>query len=78
MIYFWVSTGANMAYRKKDLLTSDRDTLINIIQELQGKLKQKNIALRTSRTRLNTAKEKMTKMKDTVEYQRQRIIQLHS
>ncbi len=68
----------DMRHRKKDLIAYDKETLIRIIGELQDKLKEKNIALRSSQTRLNVVKGRMNKMKNTVEYQRQRIIQLHT
>jgi hypothetical protein len=61
----------------KDLLTSDKEALLEIIEDLQSKLKKKNKELYLARTRLSTAKAKMLKMKDTVQFQRQRILELY-
>ena len=67
-----------MAYPKKDLMLSDKETLLQLIDELQRKLKKKNIELNRVRTNLSLAKSRVIKMKDTIAFQRKRIIELHS
>jgi hypothetical protein len=66
-----------MARGIKDLMLSDKETLLQFIDELQTKLKKKNFELNRARTKLNQARARMMKMKDTVEFQRKRIIELH-
>jgi hypothetical protein len=67
-----------MAYGKKSLMLSDKDTLLRVIEELQLKLKKKNIELTRARARLIAARTRVMKMKHTVEFQRRRIIELYS
>ncbi|HYC86293.1 MAG TPA: hypothetical protein VEB86_13765 [Chryseosolibacter sp.] len=67
-----------MTYSKKRLKMSDRETLIQIVEELQHKLKVRNLELRRARTRLRATKGRMSKMQDTVQFQRQRILQLYA
>jgi hypothetical protein len=67
-----------MAYSKKNLMLSDQETLLLVIEELQLKLKKKNNELNTARTKLSLAKTRVMKMKDTVEFQRKRIIELYT
>lgn len=66
-----------MARGTKDLMTSDKETLLQLIEELQGKLKKKKQELNRARIKLNQARSRMMKMKDTVEFQRKRIIELY-
>jgi len=66
-----------MARGKKELMLSDRETLLLVIEELQAKLKKKNMELHKTRLKLNVAKNRVVKMKDTVEFQRNRIIELY-
>lgn len=66
-----------MARGIKDLMLSDRETLLRLIEELQKKLKKKSLELNRARTKLSQARARMTKMKDTVEFQRKRIIELY-
>jgi hypothetical protein len=66
-----------MARGTKDLMTSDKETLLQLIEELQSKLKKKKMELHRARVKLNQARSRMMKMKDTVEFQRKRIIELH-
>ena len=67
-----------MAYGKKDLMLSDKETLLQVIEELQLKLKKKNLVLHRTRLKLNAARNTVLKMKDTVEFQRNRIIELYN
>ncbi|HEY0740476.1 MAG TPA: hypothetical protein VGD40_03405 [Chryseosolibacter sp.] len=66
-----------MARGTKDLMTSDKETLLQLIEELRGKLKKKNSELHRARLKLSQARSRMMKMKDTVEFQRKRIIELY-
>jgi hypothetical protein len=67
-----------MAYGKKDLMLSDREALLQVIAELQLKLKKKNVELNLARTKLRLVRTRMLKMKDTVEFQRKRSIELYN
>jgi len=66
-----------MSYRKRDLGLHDREKLVEIIDEVHLKLKKKNVELNLARTRLRLAKARVMKMKDIVETQRRRIIDLY-
>jgi hypothetical protein len=63
--------------RSKELIMCEKAQLIGIIEELQQKLKRKNTELHSARVKLRSAKGKLTKMKDTVAYQRKRILELY-
>jgi hypothetical protein len=67
-----------MRYKKKDLLLSDKETLMEVINELQVKLRAKNAALKKTQSKLVEARGKVLKMKDTVQFQRRRIVELYS
>ena len=66
-----------MSYTKKQIHESDREALIQMVAELQTKLKKRNAELLHARTKLHAARSRMTKMKDTVEFQRKRILELY-
>ncbi len=66
-----------MARGTKDLMLSDKETLLQLIEELRGKLKKKKQELNRTRIKLSQARSRMMKMKDTVEFQRKRIIELY-
>jgi hypothetical protein len=66
-----------MRYPKKDLVKLDRETLLQIIDDLQIKIKKKNSELQNARTKLGVARSRVLKMKNTVEFQRQRILELY-
>ncbi|MFD0999137.1 hypothetical protein ACFQ21_07455 [Ohtaekwangia kribbensis] len=55
----------------------DRENLLLMIAVLQEKLKRKNDQLHRTQIKLNTAKGKLTRMKDTVAYQRKRLLELY-
>ncbi len=67
-----------MTYTRKIVLTSDKETLIDIVDNLQLKLKKKNAILFHTRTKLKSTKDKMMKLKNTVDFQRKRILELYS
>jgi hypothetical protein len=67
-----------MPYTKKAINDSGREALIQMVIELQEKLTKRNTELHQTRTKLRTARSRMVKMKDTVEFQRNRILELLS
>jgi len=66
-----------MAYPKKKIDLSDKDALVEMVHDLQDRLKRKNEDLSRARKKLNAAKSTIMRMKNTVEYQRKRIIELY-
>jgi hypothetical protein len=66
-----------MSYPAKDIMASDRDELIGMVLHLQEKLEKQGAKLRLARGKLALVKSRMQKMKDTVQHQRQRIIELY-
>ena len=62
---------------KENLMLRDRETLVEMIEYLQLKLEGKNAELLRVRLKLNVAKTRVMKMKDTVAFQRKRILELH-
>lgn len=66
-----------MSYPKKKVQLSDKDSLVEMVLDLQTKLKDKNAELIRVRAKLNSTKGRVVKLKDTVEYQRRRIIELY-
>ena len=66
-----------MAYTKRNVNESDKDSLVQIVIDLQLKLKKKNAELHLVKTKLNVSRTKMHKMEETVRFQRQRIIELY-
>jgi hypothetical protein len=63
--------------RKDDLAACEKQELIFIVNELKSQLKKKNMELYKTRLKLNTAKSRIRKMKDTLLYQRNRIVELY-
>lgn len=66
-----------MLYTKRDLMASDKDALLEVIEELRSKLKKKNELLIKTRTKLSNTRHKLQRMKATVAFQRGRILQLY-
>ena len=66
-----------MSYTRKNVMTSDKDALVQMVFDLQMKLKKKNEELHRARVKLNGAKSRMIKMKDALEFQRKRILELY-
>jgi Skp family chaperone for outer membrane proteins len=66
-----------MLYTKRDLMASDKDALLEVIEELRSKLKKKNELLTKTRTKLSNTRNKLQRMKATVAFQRGRILQLY-
>jgi hypothetical protein len=63
--------------QKEDLLQFEKTELVEMVNDLQQKLERKNVELHKTRTRLNAFRNKMIKMKDTVAFQRKRILELY-
>lgn len=55
----------------------DKENLLLVITVLQEKLKRKNEQLHRTQIKLNAAKGKLSRMKDTVAYQRKRLLELY-
>jgi hypothetical protein len=66
-----------MSYPKKIVQLSDKDSLVEMVFDLQTRLKDKNAELLRVRAKLNSTRGKVMKLKDTVEYQRRRILELY-
>jgi hypothetical protein len=77
MVTFGLINCRTMRYAKKDLRQQDREALIEIIEELQVKINKRNSELQIARTKLGVARSRVLKMKDTVQFQRKRILELH-
>jgi hypothetical protein len=67
-----------MAYKKKELMLSDKELLLQVIDELQSKLKKKSMELYRVRAKLTASRRQVMKMKDTVMFQRKRILELYN
>lgn len=63
--------------RRKFLTESQIENIIELVNELQLKLKRKNEQLTLSRRRLNKAKSNIKRLQGIISYQRERILDLH-
>jgi len=61
----------------RDLTESQIENLIELVNELQGKLKKKNLQLIALRDRLNNAKRTIKRLQGIVTYQRDRILKFY-
>lgn len=61
----------------QDLSTMEKTELINLVGDLQARLKTKVKKLHQTRLKLNHAKSRLRTMKDTVIHQRTRILELY-
>lgn len=64
--------------KKENLDEQEKQELKKLVDELQSKLKKKKLELYKTRVKLNSAKSKLRKMKDTVIHQRNRILELYN
>jgi hypothetical protein len=62
---------------RKDLSGCDKPELIEMVKQLQVKLKSKKEELQKVRAKLNVTRTKLVGLKDTVIYQRKRIVELY-
>ena len=63
--------------KRRELTETQIENLIELVNELQGKLKKKNSQLAALRGRLNNAKRAINRLQGIVAYQRDRILKLH-
>ncbi len=63
--------------KDRELTETQIENLIELVNELQGKLKKKNLQLTVLRGRLNNAKRKINRLQGIVSYQRDRIVKLY-
>jgi hypothetical protein len=63
--------------KRRELTDTQIENLIELVNELQGKLKKKNLQLAALRGRLNNAKRAINRLQGIVSYQRDRILKLY-
>ena len=63
--------------KRRELTETQIENLIELVNELQGKLKKKNLQLAALRERLNNAKRSNNRLQGIVVYQRDRILKLY-
>ena len=64
--------------KDKELTETQIENLIELVNELQGKLKKKNLQLALLRGRINNAKRTIKRLQGIVNYQRDRILTFYS
>ena len=62
---------------KKDLSQLEKEELQVLLMDVQSELQQKKSALRETRGRLLHARKKIKTLKETVDFQRKRIVDLY-
>ncbi len=55
----------------------EKEHLIKLLEDVANRLKKRNFELRTTRDKLRAIRMRYVKAKTTIEYQRERIIQLY-
>jgi hypothetical protein len=63
--------------KNQDLANMDKEELIDLVNDLQARLKAKESKLYQTRLKLNNAKTRLRSMQDTVMHQRSRILELY-
>lgn len=63
--------------KRRELTETQIENLIELVNELQGKLKKKNLQLAALRERFNNAKRSINRLQGIVVYQRDRILKLY-
>lgn len=63
--------------KNQDLANMDKAELIDLVNDLQARLKSKESKLYQTRLKLNNAKTRLRSMQDTVMHQRSRILELY-
>jgi hypothetical protein len=66
-----------MKDKKEPLEDFGKTELLNMINYLQTNLRRRTDQLHRARTTISAMKSRITKMKDTIENQRLRILELH-
>lgn len=59
------------------MVETEPEELVELVNELQQKLKRKNKHLNVARERLGRAKDNVEKLRGIVAYQRERILELY-
>jgi hypothetical protein len=67
----------NIAGGKKDFSQLDKQELLTLAMNAQEELRQKKLLLREARSRLVYMRKKIRSLKETVDYQRKRIVDLY-
>jgi hypothetical protein len=62
--------------RKSDFSKYEKEDLVMFLEELQEKLSKKKMELQVTREKLNSTRKKLLRAKESVAYQRNRIIEL--
>jgi hypothetical protein len=62
---------------RKPLTEAQIENLIELVNELQQKVKKKNEHLTLARYRLGNAKRSIKRLQEIIAYQRERILELH-
>jgi ribosomal protein L29 len=63
--------------KKNDISQLDREYLVELVNELNGKLLKSRFSLSITRKKLLMTRITLKKLMETVKYQRQRIFELH-
>ncbi len=63
--------------KDRELTETQIENLVELVNELEGKLKKKNLQLTVLRGRLNNAKLTIKRLQGIVSYQRDRIVKLY-
>ena len=63
--------------KNQDFANMDKAELIDLVTDLQVRLKTKELKLHQTRLKLNHAKNRLRSMQDTVMHQRSRILELY-
>jgi hypothetical protein len=64
--------------KNKELTETQIENLIELVNELQGKLRKKNVQLSVLRGRINNAKRTIKRLQGIVGYQRDRILNFYA
>ena len=63
--------------KDRELTETQIDNLVELVNELEGKLKKKKLQVTVLRGRLNNAKLTIKRLQGIVSYQRERIVKLY-
>ena len=62
--------------KKVNFQQFEKEYLVELLEDLQSRLTRKNDQLKETRMKLNSARTRLEKMKSTVAFQRQKLIEL--
>jgi len=63
--------------KDRELTETQIENLVELVHELEGKVKKKNLQLTVLRGRLNNAKLTIKRLQGIISYQRDRIVKLY-